>query len=77
MQALQARSVDYTGFDGRSASVDTTRTRTADGMTLDRTVVTPNGRTIEHEVVKACDKAAGKCTTTVTHETTPPPAPAP
>ena len=71
------RSVDYTGFDGKSASVDSTRTRTADGMTIDRTVVTPNGRTIEHDVVKTCDKAAGNCTTTVTHQTTPPPAPAP
>lgn len=68
------RSVDYTGFDGRSASVDSTRTRTADGMTLERNVTTPNGRTIEHDVVKSCDKAAGKCTTTVTHEVTPPPA---
>lgn len=68
------RSVDYTGFDGRSTSVDSTRTRTADGMTLERNVTTPNGRTIEHDVVKSCDKAAGKCTTTVTHEVTPPPA---
>ena len=64
----------YTGFDGKTASVDATRTRTADGMTIDRTVQTPNGRTIEHDVVKSCDRAAGKCTTTVTHEVTPPPA---
>ncbi|MCU0760166.1 MAG: hypothetical protein MUF07_13345 [Steroidobacteraceae bacterium] len=68
------RSVDYSGFDGRSASVDATRTRTADGMTIDRTVVTPGGRTLEQDVVKSCDRAAGKCTTTVTRENTPPPA---
>ena len=69
------RSVDYTGFDGKTASVDATRTRTENGMTLDRQVRTPNGTTIDHDVVKTCDKAAGKCTTTVTHEVTPPPAP--
>jgi len=66
------RSVDYTGFDGKTASVDSTRTRTANGFTVDRDTVTPNGTTISHDVVKSCDKAAGGCTTTVTHETTPP-----
>jgi hypothetical protein len=34
------RSVDRTGFDGRSASVDSTRTRTENGFTVDRNVVT-------------------------------------
>jgi len=66
------RSADYTGFDGRSATVDSTRTRTENGMTIDRNVVTPNGATISHDVVKTCDKTAGGCTTTVTHATTPP-----
>jgi hypothetical protein len=66
------RSVDRTGFDGRSASVDSTRTRTDDGFTIDRNIVTPNGTTISRDVVKTCDTAAGGCTTTVTRETTPP-----
>ena len=66
------RSVDRTGFDGRSASVDSTRTRTGNGFTLERNVVTPNGTTVSHDVVKTCDKAAGGCTTTVNHDTTPP-----
>jgi len=66
------RSVDRTGFDGRSSSVDSTRTRTENGFTIERNVVTPNGTTISHDVVKTCDKAAGGCTTTVTHDTTPP-----
>ena len=69
------RSVDRTGFDGRSASVDSTRTRTANGLTIERDVVTPNGTTVSHDVVKTCDRAAGGCTTTVTHDTTPPAAP--
>ncbi len=66
------RSVDYTGFDGKTSSVDSTRTRTENGFSVERDVVTPNGRTISHDVVKSCDKTAGGCTTTVTHETTPP-----
>ncbi len=69
------RSVDFTGFDGRSAAVDSTRTRTENGMTIERNVVTPNGATISHDVVKTCDKAVGGCTTTVTHQTTPSAAP--
>ncbi|MFO1426632.1 MAG: hypothetical protein U1F11_06585 [Steroidobacteraceae bacterium] len=68
---LTTRSVDYTTFDGRSGSVDTTRTRTDTGFRSETTGTRPDGSSFSRSVVKDCDRDARRCTTTVTHDGTP------
>lgn len=64
----RTRESDLTTFDGRSASSTTVTTRTDDGFTRQTTGTGPNGQTFERSVTKDCDKAAGKCTTTVNND---------
>jgi hypothetical protein len=63
----RTRESDLTTFDGRSASSTTVTTRTDTGFTRETSGTGPNGQTFERSVTKDCDRAAGKCTTTVTN----------
>jgi hypothetical protein len=62
------RESELTTFDGRSASSTSVTTRTENGFTREISGTGPNGQTFERTVTKECDKAAGKCTTTVTND---------
>jgi hypothetical protein len=64
----RTRESELTTFDGRSASSTTVTTRTDNGFTRETSGTGPNGQTFERTVTKECDKAAGKCTTTVTND---------
>lgn len=59
------RSVDYTTFDGRSASIDTTRTRTDDGFRSVTTGTRPNGESYSRTIERVCDRDARQCRATV------------
>jgi len=61
----RTRDVDYTGFSGKTASVDTVTQRTAGGYTRDTTATGPNGKVATRSVVASCDKAAKSCTKTI------------
>jgi hypothetical protein len=63
----RTRESDLTTFDGRSASSTTVTTRTDTGFTRETSGTGPNGQTFERSVTKDCDRAAGKCTATVTN----------
>jgi hypothetical protein len=64
----RTRTSEWTTFDGRNASSTTVTTRTDNGFTRETTGTGPNGQSFERSVTKACDRAAGKCTTTVTND---------
>ncbi len=61
------RTSEFTTFDGRSANSTTVTTRTENGFTRATSGTGPNGQSFERTVTKECDRAAGKCTTTVTN----------
>lgn len=65
---VRTRESEFTTFDGRSGSSSTTTTRTDTGFTRETNATLPNGQTIERSVTKDCDRAAGKCTTTVVND---------
>jgi hypothetical protein len=62
------RNVDYTTFDGRSGSVDSTATRTENGFRRETSGTLPNGESFSRSIVKECDKGAKSCATTVTND---------
>lgn len=64
----RTRESEWTTFDGRNASSTTVTTRTENGFTRETTGTGPNGQSFERSVTKECDRAAGKCTTTVTND---------
>lgn len=62
---VRTRESQYTTFDGRSGGSTTVTTRTDSGFTRETSGTLPNGNTFERSVVKDCDRASGKCSTTV------------
>jgi hypothetical protein len=62
------RNVDYTTFDGRSGSIDSTTTRTENGFTRATSGTLPNGESFSRTVVRQCDGAAKTCSTTVEND---------
>ncbi|MEZ5459765.1 MAG: hypothetical protein R3E65_10815 [Steroidobacteraceae bacterium] len=61
----RTRASEMTTFDGRNANSTTVTTRTENGFTRETSGTRPNGETFERSVTRECDRAAGKCTTTV------------
>jgi len=64
----RTRESEWTTFDGRNASSTTVTTRTENGFTRETSGTGPNGQSFERSVTKECDRAAGKCTTTVAND---------
>lgn len=58
-------SIDRTGFDGKTSSVDSVRQRTDDGFTKETTVTHKNGDVTTRSVDLSCDKDAKSCVKTV------------
>jgi len=61
----RTRSVDRTGFDGKTLSVDSVTQRTDDGFTRNTTTVGPDGTVSTRTVDVSCDQARQNCTRTV------------
>ncbi|MFT3906473.1 MAG: hypothetical protein QM718_09235 [Steroidobacteraceae bacterium] len=61
----RTRDVQYTGYHGKSASVESVKQRTANGYTNTTTATGPNGGTATRNADVSCDKASQSCTKNV------------
>ena len=65
----RTRNVDYTGFDGKSRSVDSTRTKTDDGFTRSTTATNAQGETATRDLTMSHDQDTGTTTRSANYTT--------
>ena len=65
----RTRNVDYMGFDGKSRSVDSTRTKTDDGFTRSTTATNAQGETATRDLTVSHDQDTGTTTRSANYTT--------
>jgi len=65
----RTRNVDYTGFDGRQRSVDSTATKTVDGLTRHTTATNAQGETATRDLAVSRDRETGTATRSANYTT--------